>query len=142
MSTPTFVQLIGYVDGFVAQPVWVNPERVAYLQPRHTYRNRSRPSDPVGTRIFFAEDGTLDVAELPDVVLDLFAGSPFVCPNCHDRRDAPDIANDICPTCETARADAAPSLKDLSLGTAPPDDPAYLLGNVVSVGLPEKGQNR
>jgi hypothetical protein len=104
MPAPTFVALTGLVDGFRPHAVWINPERVAYLQERVRYGRDNGPL-PAGTRVFFAEDGVLDVQETPDVVVDLFAGSPFICTLCHGRRDPLDIANDICPTCEAARAD-------------------------------------
>ena len=57
MPAPTFVRLTYLADGFTPTDAWVNPERIAYLQVRLSYRGADRVATPVGTRIFFAEDG-------------------------------------------------------------------------------------
>lgn len=63
----TFVKLTGFKDHAAVLPpvdVWVNPERIAYFKPVALGR--------ANTRIFFAEDGTLEVAETCDEVLAAF----------------------------------------------------------------------
>jgi hypothetical protein len=46
------------------QAVWVNPRQIAYLE------SRVRLGEIIGTRLIFADTGpTLDVAEMPDLVL-------------------------------------------------------------------------
>lgn len=63
MTAVTFVKLTGFRDVASTQPLeaWVNPERIAYFKPVHLGQAR--------TRIFFAEDGTLEVAETPAEVI-------------------------------------------------------------------------
>ena len=63
MSAAGFVKLTGFKDAASTIPVeaWVNPERIAYFKPVALGKAR--------TRIFFAEDGTLEVAESCDEVL-------------------------------------------------------------------------
>jgi hypothetical protein len=58
-----FVKLTGFVDYAATQPteVWANPDKIAYFKPAHLGNAK--------TSIFFAEDGTLDVAESPLEVL-------------------------------------------------------------------------
>jgi hypothetical protein len=56
------VKLLGWVEGQSKPiPVWVNPSQIAYFRPR-THGKR-------GTRIYFAEDGVLDVDESPEELL-------------------------------------------------------------------------
>jgi hypothetical protein len=57
------VKLTGFRDAASTIPVeaWVNPERIAYF--------RAVSLGKAQTRIFFAEDGTLEVAETPDEIL-------------------------------------------------------------------------
>jgi hypothetical protein len=59
------IWLHGWADERKAGPqldVWVNPDRIAYL--------RCHADGRAGTRIYFAEDGVLDVAEDPRDLLD------------------------------------------------------------------------
>lgn len=96
----SFVHLRSYSEGFNLGDVWVNPDRIAYLQARY----RGVDDRVVGTRIFFSGDGMLDVFELPDVVRSLIAGDGGACLECHTLLDVDDLEHGICPTCETARA--------------------------------------
>jgi hypothetical protein len=58
-----FVKLTAFRDAASTIPTsaWVNPERIAFFKPVALGQAR--------TRIFFAEDGTLEVAESCDEVL-------------------------------------------------------------------------
>jgi hypothetical protein len=71
-----FIPLAGWTGAAQPHRVWVNPERIAYLEERITYHGHDRTPGVVGTRIFFAEDGMLDVRELPEVVLKRLAVAP------------------------------------------------------------------
>jgi len=96
MTTPTFIRLRAYCEGINLFDAWINPDRIAYLQAR--YRGGKTI---VGTRIFFADDGMVDVEELPDVVLSLIAGDGGACLECHRLLDVNDLELGVCPTCET-----------------------------------------
>lgn len=94
----TLVQLRSYCEGLNLGDVWINPDRIAYLQAR--YRGNK---NIVGTRIFFADDGMVDVFETPDVVLSLIAGDGGTCLDCHTLLDVDELEQGGCSTCEITR---------------------------------------
>ena len=98
----TFIRLRSYCEGFSLGDAWINPDRIAYLQAR--YRGGKTI---VGTRIFFADDGMLDVEEMPEVILSLIAGDGGACLECHRLLDVEDLELGICPTCFTSDRVAA-----------------------------------
>jgi hypothetical protein len=63
MGAINFVKLTGFRDAAstITIDAWVNPERIAYFGPVRLGKAQ--------TRILFAEDGVLEVAETPDEVL-------------------------------------------------------------------------
>jgi hypothetical protein len=79
-TLPRFVRLTDYLHEHCradeTTDVWINPKRVGYLRPRTAWRSEGQPRPVLGTRLFFAEDGVLEVAELPDQVLALIAQQP------------------------------------------------------------------
>lgn len=94
----TFIALRSYCEGLNLGDVWINPDRIAYLQSR--YRGGKTI---VGTRIFFAGDGMVDVFEVPDVVLSLIAGDGGACLECHTLLDVDELERGSCSTCEITR---------------------------------------
>jgi hypothetical protein len=60
-------------------PVWINPERITFVEPRFAIRGRAAEEVVVGTRVHFGIDtpetlnAMLDLEE-PDEVLALLAG--------------------------------------------------------------------
>jgi hypothetical protein len=81
-------------------PVWLNPERTTFLEPR--YSRRGERDVVVGTRVHFGPDTTetlnavLELVEEPEEVLALLAGHDY------DRELKLDL------TGEAARADLLP----------------------------------
>lgn len=65
----TFVKLTGFCNAYAPdqefKPIWVNAERIAYFEP-------IRKLGQANTRIYFAEDGSVVVAESCDEVLAAF----------------------------------------------------------------------
>jgi hypothetical protein len=97
----TLVHLRSYCEGLNLGDVWINPDRIAYLQAR--YRSGDKI---VGTRIFFAGDGMVDVFEVPAVVLSLIVGDGGACLECHTLLDVDELERGNCSTCEITRLPA------------------------------------
>jgi hypothetical protein len=80
-------------------PVWVNPERIIFVEPRYSVRGVERKEVIVGTRLHLGTDtsesfnAVLELVEEPDEVLALLAGHDY------DRELKLDL------TYEAARAD-------------------------------------
>ncbi|HYW90440.1 MAG TPA: hypothetical protein VFB50_21905, partial [Chloroflexota bacterium] len=86
MSGLILKRLTGFAYGHdnAAPEVWVNPQQIAYLEPRVVSRGLGL-EEVSGTRLYFQQDaGVLDVREsIGQVVALLQSGSGSICRDCY-----------------------------------------------------------
>lgn len=74
-----FVQMTKLVSGYIPTRVWVNPDKVLYVE--EVIQRRSQGGDtyievPKGARLVFGEDDVIAVSETPAAVLRMLSGEP------------------------------------------------------------------
>ena len=81
--------------------VWVNPQQIAYVQPRIVMRARTEVTD--GTLLYFQQEaGVLAVREpIGQVVATLQSGKGGVCRDCY--QVLPEAWMSVCDGCKASR---------------------------------------
>lgn len=75
------VQMTKVVSGYIPSRVWVNPDKVLYVEELISRRGQGGDAFievPMGTRLQFGDDNRIDVRESPDWVLQALSGEPGV----------------------------------------------------------------
>jgi hypothetical protein len=66
------IQMTKLVSGYIPSRVWVNPDKVIYIEELVSRRGQGGDAYvevPMGTRLQFGDDNRIDVKETPDTVV-------------------------------------------------------------------------
>lgn len=75
------VQMTKLVSGYIPTRVWVNPDKILYVEELISRRGQGGDAYievPKGSRLVFGEDDAIAVSEMPEAVLQVLSGESQV----------------------------------------------------------------